>query len=252
MKRTLLLAWLQIVEAVRTRWLPAVCALSLIVCFVYLGVLARDGRLARDAERVFSAVDELVVGFGVWTGFLLAWTHGGSWYDRGVRSGSLVFTVLRPGPRRTVLMGGWLGSLAATAGPVFVGALVFSGVSAFFLVGPTNLWIQVIGVIPGLALWTAAFVVGPLLVSRATTAGIVVLLIFGSAVAPWMAQTLGGGLGNVLLYLQPPVLPVLLSQGPAPDAARAAAEIAYQVCGTVLLLIAGSRRFERMELLERR
>lgn len=244
MRRNLVLVRLQIEEAVRSKWLPVLCAFVLIVLLVVVVSV-------RGSDKLSSFLSELALELGVFVGFVMAWTHAGSWYERGLRSGSLVFATLQPLPRRNTLLSGWTGNLAVTASPLACAALSLSLIGPFADVTLTELWMDAAGVIAALAFWVAAFVVGPLFLSRGTTGGILLVSYFLANLAPMIARSLGGEAGRLVLYVVPPLSPVLLLSNRTGDVAGPIAEIVFQGLGTVLLLIVGVRRFESMDLLER-
>ena len=252
MTKILGLARIPIVEAVRSRWLPALCSLVVMISLVFFAVKVRDGSLHDSPEATISWLANVVFGLGVLTGFLAAWTNAGSWYDSGVRAGSLVFMALRPLPRRELLLGSWLGLLATSCAQIFVGLLGLTCVALVTRTSLSGLWVGALALVPAVAMWTAAFTVGSLFLSRATTGAILLLLMVGESFAPIMVRSVGGRLGTLFLYLQPPLLPTwILDEASRGGETAPWAVIVYQLCATLLLLQAGMRRFERVELVPR-
>lgn len=254
MKRALVLARIEMVEAFRSRQIPIFCSLVLVPLAFFVGLRLHDGTLTRDPESAISSLGFMAAALGIWVGFLMAWGHAGGWYERGCRSGSLVFQALRPLPRGTVVVGSWLGAWAVSATPILTGSLAVAVMAICYGVGPAFSWVLAVGSLPCLAFWAAAFIVGPLFISRGTTAGILLLLIFGAGAASGIVRTLGPVAGKTLLYLQPPLLPAVLisDQGKLlPDLGEPLATMLYQACGATLLLLAGTRRLDGMEIADR-
>ena len=249
MRNILRLGLLTWIESARGYWPILLSALMVIVIGVVTSIKISSGDLAGSPGIGISSLAITVGALGLWSGLIAIWTLAGNWYDAGLRSGALVWMILKPVSRPVVLVGVWAGILGAATLHLWIGALTVSGVALWAGTSPIEVWQMVLVILPCIAMLTAIFLVGPMYASRGVTAVLILLLLVGESLLPMLERQFSGGGANTLTYVIPPILPPqidsALGGAGSPDMIPI---LVYQLCATILILLLGIRRLETAEI----
>lgn len=246
MFRLVVLTW---IDSARGYWPILLSALMVIVIGIVTSIKIAAGDFVASPEIGLSSLAIAVGATGLWSGLIAIWTLAGNWYESGLRSGALVWMILKPVPRPVVLVGVWAGILGAATLHLWVGALAVSGIAIWVGASPVEVWQVVLVILPCLGMLTAISLVGPIYASRGITALLLLLLIIGESFLPMLEKQFHGGGADALNYLMPPILPPQIDSAiggaGSPDTIPI---LVYQLCAATLVLLLGIRRLETTEI----